>query len=232
MINDYENKINKSPEEKKPILTERVTSVILAVVAIILLLIVIPMGVIGVIKLGKDETPDNTVKTVVEYVPIIISDSAFVSPEKPKNGAILSVSEHSREIGVLSTSGLTIEELEDQMYAPLSEYAYCFIEAEEETGVNAVFLASVAALESGWGKSNAANTKNNLFGWTTNKGDLKTFNSKEECILFVARKMKEYYLSPDGKYFNGYEVEDINVCYNGRPEWANAVNNIMDNLYS
>lgn len=231
MINDYENKIDNSPEEHNT-LGDRIIPWILIALVIILFLASISMGIVGIARLRTDETPDDTAKTVVEYVPIIISDSAFVSTQKPENGAILSVSEHSREIGVLSTSGLTIEELENQMYAPLSEYAYCFIEAEEETGVNAVFLASVAALESGWGKSNAANTKNNLFGWTTNKGDLKTFNSKEDCILFVARKMKEYYLSPDGKYFNGYEVEDINICYNGRPEWAKAVNNIMDNLYS
>lgn len=135
--------------------------------------------------------------------------------------------EKAEKSGVLSVSGLSVAELEENTLAPLSQYAFYFIEAEQQTGVNAVFLASVAALESGWGTSDLAKDKNNLYGWTSNSGEMKSFNSVGQCILYVAENLKEHYLTPNGKYFNGYEVEDINKHYNGREEWAVAVTGIM-----
>lgn len=96
--------------------------------------------------------------------------------------------------GVLIPSSLTAEELEKGLRYDLVDYANTFIQAEQETGINAVFLASVSALESGWGRSDVANEYNNLFGWSSNNG-YKHFESKEECILFVAHKIKELYLT-------------------------------------
>lgn len=133
-------------------------------------------------------------------------------------------------VGLLRKSNLTVEQLEGALYYQLADYAEVFIEAEKETGVNAIFLASVAALESGWGRSKVAKNKNNLYGWTTDTGDYKVFESKEECIKFIAHKFKELYLSPEGRYFTGYEVENINYYYNGRQAWADAVNNIMGGI--
>jgi hypothetical protein len=134
------------------------------------------------------------------------------------------------KIGVLGASGITLAELEENTHAPLNQYAFYFLEAETQTGVSAVFLLSVAALESGWGTSDLAQTKNNLFGWTSNNGSMMSFNSKAQCIIYVAEKLKEHYLTPDGKFFSGYEVEDVNKHYNGREEWAIAVNNIMQGI--
>lgn len=132
--------------------------------------------------------------------------------------------------GLLIPSNISANQLKRALYYDLKEYAEDFIEAENQTGVNAVFLASVAALESGWGRSNVAKNKNNLYGWTTDTGDYMEFESKEECIKFIAQKFKELYLSPEGKYFKGYEVESVNYYYNGRPAWAEAVNSIIDGI--
>ena len=131
--------------------------------------------------------------------------------------------------GVLVPSGLSATELERGLLYDLKQYAPCFIEAEQDTGINAVFLASVAALESGWAKSNVASTKNNLFGWTSKSG-YRSFDSKEECISLVAERIKALYLTPEGEYFNGYTVEDINKRYNGAPQWAEQVNQIMSEV--
>ena len=77
--------------------------------------------------------------------------------------------------------GLSVEELSPVLKG-LSDYAEEFLAAEEKYGVNAVFLASLAAFESGWGKH--CFRQNNLFGWGK-----KEFCSKEECIDFVARRI-------------------------------------------
>lgn len=132
--------------------------------------------------------------------------------------------------GLLVPSNISASQLKRVLYYELKEYAEDFVEAEKETGVNAIFLASVAALESGWGRSNVAKNKNNLYGWTTDEGDYMLFNSKKECISFVASKFKELYLSPNGKYFKGYEVESVNYYYNGSPAWAEAVNDIINGI--
>ncbi|MGL5913258.1 MAG: glucosaminidase domain-containing protein [Bacteroidales bacterium] len=131
--------------------------------------------------------------------------------------------------GVLSPSNLTAEELESGLLHDLKQYADCFIQAEEDTGINAVFLASVAALESGWARSKVSAEFNNLFGWST-RDSFYYFSSKEECIAFVANKIKELYLSENGIYFNGYEVSDINVKYNGRKHWEDSVLRIMSEI--
>lgn len=137
--------------------------------------------------------------------------------------------EQQSGLGVLSCSNLTAEQLASGLYKPLKQYAECFIQAEKHTGINAIFLASVAALESGWAKSEVAQSKNNLFGWTSKSG-YRSFDSKEECIAFVAEQIKALYLSPEGIYFNGYEVSDVNVRYNGRQSWADTVTQIMGEI--
>ena len=129
---------------------------------------------------------------------------------------------------LLQPCGMPEEELQNALKGRLKELAGVFLEAEEKTGVNAVFLASVAALESGWGESKAAREKNNLFGWTGQNG-YPSFASLEDCILTVAQRLRELYLTPGGRYFHGYTVEAVNRCYNGRPEWETAVVGIMEN---
>lgn len=135
----------------------------------------------------------------------------------------------AKQEGVLIPSGYTAEELAAGLNGALKEYAWCFVKAEEETGINAAFLASVAALESGWASSGLAVNRNNLFGWTA-QGSYMRFSSKEECISYVARCIKELYLTPGGRYFNGYYISDINVRYNGRPVWESTVEGIMSQI--
>ena len=117
----------------------------------------------------------------------------------------------------------TAAELDEVLKYELKGLGEHFLSAEEKHGVNALFLASVAALESGWGRY--CFKKNNMFGY----GNM-SFSSKAECIDFVAMKLKENYLSENGKYHNGYTVDAVNVRYNGRSEWAETVLQIMSAL--
>lgn len=80
-----------------------------------------------------------------------------------------------------------------------SDYFYY---AEQEYGINGVFLASLAIHESGWGTSSIALNKNNLFGYQAYDGSAyysaKQFNSYAEGIDLLARVLIKYYLNSNG----------------------------------
>lgn len=128
--------------------------------------------------------------------------------------------EEAAGMDLTEKSGFSAEQLEAGLREELVFLAKDFIAAEKRYGVNAVFLAAVAALESGWGKS--CFRENNIFGW---KG--KNFDSKAECIDFVAAKMAELYLCEDGKYYNGKNLAGVNICYNGNDFWEEKIAAIM-----
>lgn len=187
-------------------------------------------GIVFLLVLLNDPIPEEVVVPEPSPEPVVLEVSEGLSddgiePEEVEEVIELPVTPK----GVLSPSNLTPDELEEGLLNSLKDYSDAFIQAEKETGVNAVFLSAVAALESGWAESNVCNTYNNLFGWTAKDG-FKSFDSKEECILFVASRLKDLYLTEGAVYFNGYEVEDINVCYNGRQHWEDNVNQIMSQI--
>lgn len=130
------------------------------------------------------------------------------------------------QVGVLSTCGLTESQLANGLYYNLKQYAWAFLEAEKEYNINAVFLSAVAALESGWGRSTLAINKNNFFGWRGSNG-WASFNSPYDGIMHVAKTLRKNYLTPGGSCFNGYEVEDIAICYCPGGGWAGQIRNIM-----
>ena len=124
------------------------------------------------------------------------------------------------KLDLTTPSGFSAEELSKGLRGELSFLAEEFVAAEENYGVNALFLCAVSALESGWGRY--CFRKNNIFGWSG-----KDFETKAECIDFVASKIAEHYLSEEGKYYNGKTVSGVNVCYNGTDFWKNKVAGIM-----
>lgn len=120
-------------------------------------------------------------------------------------------------------SGLSAEELRAGLKKSLPEFAEDFIAAEEKYGVNAVFLAALAAFESGWGRH--CFRENNIFGWSG-----KSFETKAECIDFVASRIAEHYLSEDGKYYHGMDLYGVNHSYNGNAEWVEKIAGIMSKI--
>lgn len=125
-------------------------------------------------------------------------------------------------------SNVSCEVLQESLYYELSDISEAFVFCEEQYGVNAVALSSIAALESGWGRSELAQTKNNLFGWRNNDGDYMYFETKEDCVEHVAEFLSVNYLSEDGKFYNdGTEIEDIASFYSESSEWKNLVEDIF-----
>lgn len=125
-------------------------------------------------------------------------------------------------------SGESTESLQKGLVSPLDELAGEFIACEEEHKINAIMLASIAALESGWGKSDLAENSNNLFGWTNDDGGFMEFDSKEECIQYVAQAISEKYINEDGEYYSGgTTIEHIASLYCEQPEWKEQINGII-----
>ena len=121
---------------------------------------------------------------------------------------------------VTAPCGYSEEALAAGLKKNLVPLAADFLAAEEKYGVNAVFLAGVAALESGWGRH--CFKPNNFFGWGK-----KSFETPAEGIDFVAGKLAEQYLSPFGKHYHGVSVAAVNRSYNGSDVWKRKVKSLM-----
>ena len=132
---------------------------------------------------------------------------------------------------VLTPSNVTEEELKAGLLYDLKNYAGCFVEMEHTYGINAIFLASVAALESGWCRTDLAVNNNNLFGYKNASGNgFRKFSSKEESINTVARHLKNNYLTEGGEYYNGVSIQAINVKYCEQKDWCNKVDSIANGI--
>lgn len=128
-------------------------------------------------------------------------------------------------------SKVTEQQLEGALYHDLSEYADVFIECEKKYGVNAILLASLAALESGWARSDLAVDKNNLFGWKQSNGEYASFESKEQCILEVADAISENYLSQTGVYYTGDTlIDNVAQYYSPSEEWIKLLKEVADGI--
>ena len=106
-------------------------------------------------------------------------------------------------------------------------------QAEKNYSVNGLYLMGLCIVESGWGTSPFAVNRNNLVGWNAvdnNPSQATTFESKEDCILHVAQKLQQNYLTENGAYFEGYTAPDIDVHYCTDKLHANKIVNVVNEL--
>lgn len=136
---------------------------------------------------------------------------------------------------LLEKSNVSIDQLKTILKdTGLSGLEHAYINAEEETGVNAIFLIALTAEESAWGRSNRAKKDNNMSGYkvytASSKGE--SFKSKEESILTTANLIKKHYLSDDGNYYHGKTIYDVNknYCTTGGYSWSNNIIAISKDL--
>ncbi|MBV7505719.1 SH3 domain-containing protein [Bacillus sp. sid0103] len=125
-----------------------------------------------------------------------------------------------------------------------------FIDAGIKYGINALYLAAHAIHESGFGTSNISLGKKNLFGYGAYDAapfvGAYRFSTVEQCINYVAQKMKADYLNPNGTHFEGamlgYRTNDstgkrvasksigMNYWYASDPNWGNGIARHMQNI--
>lgn len=151
-------------------------------------------------------------------------------------------------------SGLTIDQFKKVLtgnsgdtQGVLASNAEYFYYAERQYGVNGIFLASMAIHEGGWGTSNIANDKKNLFGYGAYDSDpyggAMAFDTYAEGIDLVARVLAKTYLYPagtdiydgliaTGTYYNGPTLAGVNTRYASDKNWANGIFRWMSYLYN
>jgi len=127
---------------------------------------------------------------------------------------------------------VTEEELKKylQRFPNLAGIEGALIEAQEEYNVNAILILSIIRLESGNGRSWLAVNQNNLGGITAPRNSVtafRSFDSKSECVMYMAQLLGEQYLTDGGKFFNGYTLADINKKYSVSKNWSTKVSEIM-----
>ena len=113
----------------------------------------------------------------------------------------------------------------------LEKLAPIFVECEQEYGVNAIFLASIAALESNWGTSRRAVEDNNYTGFGVYSETAEGINAKtpSENIIMTAKKLSDDYLSEGGMYNHGVSVFGVNTKYCVGCTWGMKVTNRTGN---
>ena len=152
------------------------------------------------------------------------------------------------------TSGLTLNDykkiftnLSDDKNKIFQNNYTAFYNAEKKYNINGIFLASMAIHESGWGTSQIAKDKNNLFGYGS--FDSSPYDSSYEFVDYaegietVAKSLVKYYLNPVGtkiynnetasaSFYNGPTLKGVNTRYASDKEWHLKVYSYMETLYN
>lgn len=117
-------------------------------------------------------------------------------------------------------SGITKEEMKEVLInttgsKTMVHLADAFVEAEQKHGVNAFFLASIVALESGFATSRRAIEDNNLTGYEVynDSSQGRLFSSHHESVLHTARHLNKNYLKEGAVYYNGLSVDAVQLSY-------------------
>lgn len=107
---------------------------------------------------------------------------------------------------------------------------------EQEYQINAVFLMSLTAEESGWGRSSLAINNNNISGHKNSRGEWAYYSNWGECLEESFRLLSQEYVNPNGRFYTGPSMYDINLMYCPNPDnpnsWANNIANIGYGLMS
>jgi beta-N-acetylglucosaminidase len=124
-------------------------------------------------------------------------------------------------------SGVTAAQIDSVFSTRLQGLGRACIIAERVYGVNAAFLAAIVIHESGNGSSRIAKEKNNLVGFAAYTSrpfaSARSFATQDESIYALARLLSSKYLDPEGRYFEGYRVKDINAHYAEDKGWYRDV---------
>jgi beta-N-acetylglucosaminidase len=109
-----------------------------------------------------------------------------------------------------------------------------FMQAETTYHVSARYFVAHAILESGWGTSDIAQFKHNLFGFGADDAnpyvDATTFASFDACIQYVAQFIATNYLTVGGQFYHGPTLRGMNVDYASDPNWAEKIASIADTI--
>lgn len=209
---------------------------------------------VKLLELPNEEWCKVSFDGIEGYIKTSNLTSSYTTPnivEKNRIQRILLKINISMELN--KVSGLTLNDykkiftnLPNDTHKIFQDNYQVFYNMEKKYNLNGIFLASMAIHESGWGTSQIAQDKKNLFGYgsydSTPYESSFEFANYAEGIETVAKSLVKYYLNPSGTkiydgeiaagwYYNGPTVAGVNTRYASDPNWHTKVFNYMEFLY-
>ena len=128
-------------------------------------------------------------------------------------------------LDVSKPSGVTLADLQLVSRGAFVGIEDAFLKAEQDYGINCLFVMAIASLESANGTM--CFRPNNMFGFGSSG-----FSSKSECVDVVARSLEYNYLTPGGSLYNGTRITDVNKRYAASSTWDDKVCRNMARYYA
>ncbi|PEK05227.1 N-acetylmuramoyl-L-alanine amidase [Bacillus toyonensis] len=118
--------------------------------------------------------------------------------------------------------------------SPLVGYGQSFINAGKKYGVNALASWAHMILETGYGKSEIAYLKHNLFGLRAYDWDpfgcAKYLPTYSDSVSYNLSYVRQHYLEKDGLHYNGPTLRGMNVKYASSNTWSEKIAKIMERI--
>ena len=137
--------------------------------------------------------------------------------------AVVIAAPSAAEYDLRTVSAHTAESISGYMHPETRHLASDVIRICADEGISAEFIVSVMRWE-------RRPDLHNWFGWTNSNGKLIKFESDIACLEYVIPIIKKNYLSPDGKYFEGYAISAVAKHYNTLPEWETIIKAEYDRI--
>ncbi len=210
---------------------------------------------VKLLELPSEEWCKVSFDNIEGYIKTSSLTSAYTTPniiEKNRIQRILIKVNIDMELN--RTSGLTLNDykkiftdLPNDKNKIFQDNYTAFYNAEKKYNINGIFLASIAIHESGWGTSQIAEDKKNLFGYGSYDSSpyesSMEFSDYSEGIETVAKSLVKYYLNPSGTkiydgetaaawYYNGPTLSGVNTRYASDKDWYTKVYKYMETLYN
>jgi len=200
--------------------------ILYVVMFFIILIIALTAPTYGTIEITVDDEENITFTVSEDNSEEDVDMLLYYFPMRSLNGQYY---EFGREVidwnDLTYKSNLTVGRLELMLPKDYIYLAQSFKDAEDLYEVNAMFLIALSRLESG-NMTYRLMDKNNIFSFKAYDDNIDVadeFDSIEQCIDFVARYLKNEYLTEGGLHYNGLSVDDVNVKYASDKEWASKL---------
>ena len=209
---------------------------------------------VKLLELPNEEWCKVSFETLEGYIKSSSLTSSYATPAIVEQNRIQKILQKVNiHMALNKSSGLTLNDYkkiftglpQDTNHIFQDNYTV-FYNLDKKYNINGIFLASIAIHESGWGTSQIANEKKNLFGYgaydNTPYESSYSFETYEEGIDLVARSLVKYYINPAGTkiydgetasawYYNGPTLEGVNTRYASDKDWHTKVYSYMEMLY-
>ncbi len=141
------------------------------------------------------------------------------------------------DTNLLSKSGASAWAINEYLRAktPLPPLGTALLAAERRYGINARFLLAAAMHESGWGTSDIARFKHNLFGYNAYDRDpfryANAYRTYAANIADTARFMRQAYLTPGGRWWGGQPtLRSMQRYWSSSGRWGESVSRVASTI--